>query len=142
VPEEIIRDRMDTLEFTIDEEGPTFDVMDMFNAEDEVIRKQSFVSCWRYGGEESSIFWDAYIGGQTGVAIQTTLEKLESAVQNANRDILMGKLNYRNYKGTRERFASGSVDRVFHKRFAFEDEREFRLLARQKINDYLINWKG
>lgn len=142
VPEEIIRDRMDSWEFTIDEEGPPFDVRDMFRAEDDVVRKQSFVSCWRYGGKESSVFWDAYIGDQNGVAVQTTLEKLESAMESADQDILIGKVDYKNYKGTRERFASDSIGRVFHKRFAFEDEQELRLLARQRINDHSVNWKG
>ncbi|WP_302082950.1 hypothetical protein [Salinibaculum rarum] len=40
-----------------------------------------------------------------------------------------------NTKGSNERFAANGVDRVFHKRIAFGDEKELRLLARQELNN-------
>lgn len=49
--------------------------------------------------------------------------------------MLIGKVNYRGYKGSDGRFAANGVDRVFHKRIAFGDEKELRLLARHQLND-------
>jgi regulator of RNase E activity RraB len=49
--------------------------------------------------------------------------------------VLIGKVNYRGYKGSDGRFAANGVDRVFHKRIAFGDEKELRLLARHQLND-------
>ena len=73
----------------------------MYAAEDEILRKQSFVSCWRYGGEESAVFWDAYIDDGNGVVVETTLDTLSSAMERAHREVLIGKVNYREYKGER-----------------------------------------
>jgi hypothetical protein len=41
------------------------------------------MSCWRYGGEESAVFWDACIDDGNGVAVETTLDTLSSAMERA-----------------------------------------------------------
>jgi hypothetical protein len=120
---------------------PPFDSRNMDAAKDKLIQKQSFVSCWRYGGIESAVFWEAYIDNGDGVAVETTLNKLQSALNNVDRDVLIGKMNYRRYKGSDETFGKNPVKRVFHKRFAFDDEKELRLLSRKKINDISIKQK-
>lgn len=56
-------------------------------------------------------------------------------MERTHREVLTGKVNYREYKGSDERFAANGVDRVFHKRIAFGDEKELRLLARQELNN-------
>ncbi len=58
-----------------------------------------------------------------------------SAIKQDHRKVLIGKVNYREYKRSDERFAANGVDRVFRKRIAFRDEKELRLLARQELND-------
>jgi len=136
VSDKTVRHRFDQWEYLeFEDDPPPYDLRQMYAAEDEILRKQSFVSCWRYGGEESAVFWDAYIDDGNGVAVETTLDTLSSAMEQAHREVLIGKVNYREYKGSDERFAANGVDRVFHKRIAFGDEKELRLLARQELND-------
>lgn len=136
VSDKTVRHRFDQWEYLEFEDDPLpYDLRQMYAAEDEILRKQSFVSCWRYGGEESAVFWNAYINNGNGVAVETTLDTLPSAMERADREVLIGKVNYREYKGSDERFAANGVDRVFHKRIAFGDEKELRLLARQRLND-------
>jgi hypothetical protein len=136
VSDKTVRHRFDQWEYLeFEDDPPPYDLRQMYAAEDEILRKQSFVSCWRYGEEESAVFWDAYIDDGDGVAVETTLDALSSAMEQAHREVLIGKVNYREYKGSDERFAANGVDRVFHKRIAFGDEKELRLLARQELND-------
>jgi hypothetical protein len=136
VSDKTVRHRFDQWEYLeFEDDPPPYDLRQMYAAEDEILRKQSFVSCWRYGREESAIFWNAYINDRNGVAVETTLDTLSSAMERADREVLIGKVNYRKYKGGDERFAANGVDRVFHKRVAFGDEKELRLLARQQLND-------
>jgi hypothetical protein len=137
VGDETLRERWDTWEYSEMEGDPApFDIRDMYRASDEIVRKQSFVSSWRYGGDESKVFWDAYIGQGPGVAIETTLENLEAELENVDRDVLIGKVNYKQYTGSTEPFARDSIDRMFHKRTAFGDEQELRLLARQRLDEF------
>lgn len=136
VSDKTVRHRFDKWEYLeFEDDPPPYDLRQMYAAEDEILRKQSFVSCWRYGGEESAVFWNAYIDDGNGVAVETTLDTLSSAMEGADREVLIGKVNYREYKGSDERFAANGVDRVFHKRIAFGDEKELRLLTRQQLND-------
>lgn len=140
VSDKTVRRRYDQWEYLeFEDDPPPFDTRDMDAAIDEIIRKQSYVSCWRYGGKESAVFWNAYIDGGNGVAVETTLDRLQNIIREADRDILLGKVDYRRYKGSTEQFARDSIDRVFHKRFAFDDEQELRLLARQQVNDIAVN---
>ena len=136
VSDKTVRHRFDQWEYLeFEDDPPPYDLRQMYAAEDEILRKQSFVSCWRYGGEESAVFWNAYINDGNGVAVETTLDTLSSAMERTHREVLTGKVNYREYKGSDERFAANGVDRVFHKRIAFGDEKELRLLARQELNN-------
>ena len=134
--EEAIRDRMDIKEYAIDEEPVApYDLADYDKAKELIIRNQSFVSCWRYGSDESAVFWNAYIDGTDGVAIETTLDKLHTQTA-ATPEIVIGKVKYKQYKGTRERHSTGDLERAFTKRFAFEDEQELRLLMRRQVDDF------
>lgn len=141
--EEAVRNWMDIKEFAVDEEPVApYDLADLKKAREEINRNQSLVSCWRYGGNESSVFWNAYIDGTDGLAIETTLDKLKSQMEAATPEILIGKVRYKQYKGTRERHSTGDVERVFTKRFAFEDEQELRLVMRRRVNDFELTLNG
>lgn len=143
VSDKTVRARYDKWEYLeFEDDPPPFDLRDMDDAKDEIVRKQSFVSCWRYGGEESAVFWDAYIDGHDGVAIETNLDNLQSILEDTDRDVLLGKVNYKRYKGSTEQFAADVIDRIFHKRHAFGDEQELRLLARKQIQGFNVNYKG
>jgi len=137
ISDETVRRRYDKMEYLeFEDDPPPYNIQDMDYAKDKIVRKQSYVSCWRYGGEESKIIWDAYLGERDGVAIETTLESLRDQIAQVDQDFLFGKINYKKYKGSTEPFARDYVDRVFYKRFAFDDEQELRILTRQEIDNY------
>lgn len=137
ISDETVRRRFDKWEYLeFEDDPPPYNIQDMDYAKDQIVRKQSFVSCWRYGGMESKIIWDAYLEGRNGVAVETTLENLRDQMEAADREFLFGKVNYKDYKGGTEPFARDYVDRVFYKRFAFADEQELRILTRREIDGY------
>jgi hypothetical protein len=60
VSDKTIRHRFDQWEYLESEDDPPpYDLRQMYAAEDEILRKQSFVPFWRYSGEESAVFWNA-----------------------------------------------------------------------------------
>ncbi|WP_135828814.1 hypothetical protein [Halorussus halobius] len=117
---------------------------------------KTYINCWRVGRDESAVFWDAYLGTEPGVAVETTVGDFRNAIEMSVSD---GYLEtYRNYVRATGRKRSKALDEVydelsklqigsveyvdydedaipgsqlsysryFHKRNAFEDEREFR----------------
>jgi len=108
----------------------------------------TYVNCWRVGEEESSVFWDAYIGDEDGLAIQTTIGDLRDHINNktwggyidiliseghtaAMREfskVLIGEVEYLDYDSEPISHSLLSPARFFHKRHAFRDEQEFRLV--------------
>ena len=143
VSDETVRSRWNTYEYLeMEDDPPPFNLLDMNDTEDKIIQSQSYVSCWRCGGKESAIFWNAYIDGTNGVAIETSLENLQQLLEKAPQTVLIGGVNYREYKGSKDQFARDTISRIFHKRFAFADEQELRLLTRQKLNDFSVITDG
>lgn len=133
--EETRRKSYDMWEYSEMEGDPLpFDSRDMDRASEQIARKQSFVSSWRYGGNESQVFWDAYIGDTPGVAIETDLGNLRSQVGNSSKKVAIGRVMYRQYRGTRDQIKGDSIARFFRKRDGFEDEKELRLLTRKRLN--------
>jgi hypothetical protein len=141
---ETLRRRWDTWHYSEAEGDPLpYDWNDYGRAKDKIIRKQSFASCWRWGGNESDVFWSAYIGDDPGLAIETSLENLISVIEGVDRDVVIGKVNYRDYRGRRDKLGDDQEDlpsdhhllRVFHKRKGFQDEQELRLVTREQVED-------
>lgn len=117
---------------------------------------KTYINCWRVGTDESAVFWDAYLGAEPGVAVQTTVgdfreaidmvvsdgyvdtyrkyarstgrersETLEDVYDELSR-LQIGKVEYVDYSEDAIPGSQLSYSRYFHKRNAFEDEREFR----------------
>lgn len=124
----------------------------MRNRRDE----KTYINCWRLGEDESAVFWNAYVGDEYGLAVETTVGDFREAI---GMDVSDGYVDlYRDYvrsKGSERverqeqmydelaKLQIGAVEyvdydeaavpgsmfsysRYFHKRNAFEDEREFR----------------
>lgn len=117
---------------------------------------KTYINCWRVGKDESAVFWNAYLGTEPGVAVETTVGDFREAIGMPVSDGYVE--TYRNYVRSTGRERSGALDEVydelsklqignveyvdydedaipgsqlsysryFHKRNAFEDEREFR----------------
>jgi hypothetical protein len=87
------------------------------------------VGCWTYG-HESEFMWRLYCGDDgmrgRGVALQTTLEKLEVSVQRY--DLAVSPVHYRYYHEVDPRGFDDGLDQFFHKRMGFAHENEVRLV--------------
>jgi hypothetical protein len=89
--------------------------------------RSAHASCWT-AGHESEAMWRLYCrddGGEgQGVALQSTLEKIEASV--ADHDLFVSQIKYRYYHEG-DAF-DDELDVFMHKRMGFEHEREVRLL--------------
>jgi len=124
--------------------------------------KKTYINCWRIGEDESAVFWDAYIGDESGLAVETTVgdfrraiemevsdgyvEQYQQYVRSAGKDrskaledvyeqlskLQIGEVEYVDYNETSIPGSQLSYSRYFHKRNAFEDEREFRAVFEDK----------
>jgi hypothetical protein len=85
--------------------------------------RSAHASCWSMGAESEPL-WRAYCADGVGVALRTTLARLEASV--AAHDLYVSPIRYIPY---REAPAfTDEMDSLLHKRDAFIDERELRLL--------------
>jgi hypothetical protein len=89
--------------------------------------RSAHASCWS-AGDESELLWRLYCNDDgvrgAGVALQTTLHRLETAV--TSHDLYVSPMIYTRYHEAPS-FKS-EMDAMFHKRDAFSAEREVRLL--------------
>lgn len=91
----------------------------------------TFVSCWHQNDVESEALWRLYCPpGSTGVAIQTTAERLDSAL-GPDHEARLGCVQYIDYKTG---FA-GTYDRVFWKRKSLSHEAEVRAVLVDHASD-------
>jgi hypothetical protein len=94
------------------------------SAEEE--RKNTFVSCWHANDCESEALWRLYCPpNSTGVAIETTAERLTSALGDS--DIELGQVQYVDFR----RSFAGLHDRIFWKRSSLRHEAEVRAVFKQ-----------
>ena len=95
-------------------------------------RLNTFVNCWHSNSQESMAMWKLY-GSDYGIAVTTTLKRLESSLT-TDREIVPALVKYIDYyKDTYDHEID--IERVIHKRKSFEHEREFRLIAFDPIVD-------
>lgn len=93
----------------------------------EITKKKFGVSCWHLNDYENEALWKIYTNQNQGIAIETTIEKLEKSLT-YHQDIIFDKVRYEDYstalieKG--HKHYSG-----FIKRKAFEYEKEFRAMV-------------
>lgn len=60
----------------------------------EAIKETNRISCWKIGDASRDAMWQIY-SSKHGLAIQTTLNKLELAIE-SNEEIMVGKILYSN----------------------------------------------
>ncbi|WP_132060143.1 hypothetical protein [Halorussus amylolyticus] len=117
---------------------------------------KTYINCWRLGKDESAVFWNAYVGDEYGLAVETTVGDFRAAIEmdvsdgyvDLYRDYVrsegserverqeqlydelsklqMGAVEYTDYDEAAIPGSMFSYSRYFHKRNAFEDEAEFR----------------
>jgi hypothetical protein len=61
-------------------------------------RERLFVNCWHLNEYESAAFWNTYIKGDCGIAIQSTYKKLKQSINESKaKRIYSGKVKYVDY---------------------------------------------
>ena len=99
---------------------------------DKIIQNGTFVSCWYLSEIESAALWKLFPKSDEGIAIKTTVNKLNNAIEHKNTEkiILQGSVTYGHEKIIKSRKESFySIEHaVFTKRAFFEHEKELRLV--------------
>ncbi len=91
-------------------------------------RRNTFVSCWHANDCESEALWRLYCPpNSTGVALETTAERLISALGDS--DIELGQVQYVDFR----RSFAGLHDRIFWKRSSLRHEAEVRAVFKQRF---------
>ncbi|KAB1193640.1 hypothetical protein GJR96_09395 [Haloferax sp. MBLA0076] len=86
--------------------------------------QSGFVNCWNLSEYESAALWEQYIDSTDGVAIQTTVDRLEQSLSDCGRELTFGEIEYISYEDAK--IPNGTLPTLYHKRLSFEHEKEFR----------------
>lgn len=88
----------------------------------QMIRKNSFLSCWFEGSYESIAMWKLYASGKDakGVAVKTSVGRLKKAI---GRNVEVGRIAYIDYS----KEWPNANEALWRKRLSFEYEHEVRV---------------
>ncbi|AUJ61300.1 DUF2971 domain-containing protein [Bacillus velezensis] len=90
------------------------------------IREIHFVSCWHENETESEAMWKLYLKSGDGIAIQTTVGRLQKSIEGFHTPIIIDRVNYIDYETEPFDQKHGISTPLFHKRNHFSHEREIR----------------
>ena len=88
-------------------------------------KSDGFVNCWNLNNHESAALWEQYIKSTEGVAISTTVDRLERSLEDSGKELKFGNVEYIDYKN--KTIQDGILPTLYHKRMSFEHENEFRI---------------
>ena len=102
----------------------------MRNREDSIrrtfaYRKSFFLNCWNAADHESSAMWRLY--SNEGIAIISSMERMNAALQGAEQHIYCGLVDYIDYE-TETVDVSNLFNPVLRKRKSFDFENEVRFV--------------
>ncbi len=89
-----------------------------------------YASCWVLKEKESNLMWDSYSNLYNGIFLKTTIKSLveniteEKSTEENHLQLFFGKMDY----GWKNK-ANSSHQRAFGKNEAFNEEKEFRIVA-------------
>ncbi|QDU62180.1 hypothetical protein Pan216_30470 [Planctomycetes bacterium Pan216] len=87
------------------------------------------VSCWYLGSDESEAMWRRY-SGSVGVAIETTVGRLITSLEDSKYRLNGGRVNYCDFATHNKPFFDrGELDWILRKRKSYEHEKEYRVIA-------------
>ncbi|MFA5353651.1 MAG: hypothetical protein WC291_05435 [Thermodesulfovibrionales bacterium] len=104
-------------------------------------RRSTFINCWCMNDHDLDLMWKAYIEDPPGIAIQSTVERLEKVLDNQDkkvRELWPLDLSIVTYYDQRE---NGFIDYpsfinpFLHKDWHFELDNEIRIIAWNKPKD-------
>jgi hypothetical protein len=110
----------------------------IWEKDDRACRTCTYVNCWHIGEHESMAMWQGYGGGPYGIAIQSTIRRLDECLPtsitavNEVPTIALGRVRYIDYSSSAETIFSGGrdfghvIENFFAKSVAYRHEQEFR----------------
>jgi hypothetical protein len=94
----------------------------------EVFKHLNFYNCWHMNDSESDAMWKVYLKGSHGLAIQSTVARIKSSLQNCLTDnVYMALVEYVDYDTFTATADTYSRSDYMFKRLAFRHEQEVRL---------------
>ena len=96
-------------------------------------RKHTYVSCWTKQDPESFAMWKIYTPNATGIAIQSTFNRLKDSLKDEINDIFIGKVEYIDYDkiGKITDPYLWFINSILRKRKVFKHEQELRAFIRK-----------
>jgi hypothetical protein len=125
---------------------PTFEEMKKLSADNpeflkyyKTHREKVVVSSWHINEYESFAMWQIFTGNSEGLAIRSTVNRLQKALGPENNfDQYIGEVNYIDYKKEYIPFDDAFFPFLF-KRKSFQYEREIRIISDLSTHDISIN---
>ena len=102
------------------------------------LSKEIYVSCWTINSRENDLMWKAYVQGNEGVSIQSTVGRFDGSLGDpCIYDFpYMGMSKVKYIDDMRERLDGKNIlEYVMYKRKEFEDDRELRAVIWNDIPD-------
>lgn len=90
-------------------------------------REYVMINCWHMNEYESAAMWDLYVGGNEGIAIQSSFDSLVKSFEHCPQKIRFGKVEYRDFNKEPVNI-DNPIDMFIYKRKSFEHEREIRAM--------------
>jgi len=87
-----------------------------------------FVNCWHKNEDQSAAMWKLYLSANEGVAIQTTLQRLQDSFDCTRHDIQMGEVKYIDFDKLERDRLFFLQEALLMKRRSFKHEEEFRAM--------------
>lgn len=87
----------------------------------------TFINCWHMNDFESAAMWELYGLGQKGIAIQSSIKRLQDSFVDPDNDVYMSIINYIDY--SKDIIPESNVMSPFcYKRKSYEHEKEIRAI--------------
>jgi hypothetical protein len=85
------------------------------------------VSCWHQSEHESAALWELYLPRGLGVAVRSSVRRVQGSLQAANRSVRTIAVNYSDYSSLE--LGTDAAQLLGYKRSEFSHEREVRFLV-------------
>ena len=97
-------------------------------------KNRVLVNCWHMNNSESAAMWNSYSYRNSGIALQSTFKRLKNSIKSCKEEIIIGKVQYLNYRNEWLKESLGWEIFLTKKR-PYEYERELRALNIVYDND-------
>jgi hypothetical protein len=91
-------------------------------------KNRVLVNCWHMNNSESAAMWNSYSYRNSGIALQSTFQRLKDSIKFCKEEIIIGEVQYLNYRNEWLKENSLGWEIFLTKKRPYEYERELRAL--------------